>query len=98
MLRKLKAATDGDHVFMSERGTPLGKPGLGKMMERLGRDAGLSELKIHPHMFRHACGYALANKGVDTRTLQEYMGHAQINNTVRYTVLNASRFKTLWDR
>ena len=30
--------------------------------------------KAHPHMLRHACGYALANKGHDTRALQAYLG------------------------
>ena len=36
--------------------------------------------KVHPHMLRHACGYALANKGTDTRTLQAYLGHRSIQS------------------
>ena len=51
---------------------------------------------IHPHMLRHATGYALANKGIDTRTLQSYLGHRSIQSTVRYTELAPGRFKNIW--
>jgi site-specific recombinase XerD len=47
-------------------------------------------------MLRHACGYALANKGTDTRTLQAYLGHRSIQSTVRYTELAPGRFKNIW--
>ena len=47
----------------------------------------------HPHMLRHACGFALANKGHDTRALQAYLGHKNIQHTVRYTELSPTRFK-----
>jgi type 1 fimbriae regulatory protein FimB/type 1 fimbriae regulatory protein FimE len=49
-----------------------------------------------PAMLRHATGYALANKGIDTRTLQAYLGHRSIQSTVRYTELAPGRFKNLW--
>ena len=52
--------------------------------------------KVHPHMLRHATGYALANRGTDTRTLQAYLGHRSIQSTVRYTELAPGRFKNLW--
>jgi site-specific recombinase XerD len=45
-------------------------------------------------MLRHACGFALANKGHDTRSLQAYLGHKNIQHTVRYTELAPDRFKT----
>ena len=44
-------------------------------------------------MLRHACGYALADKGLDTRTLQAYLGHSSINSTTRYAALAPGRFK-----
>ena len=43
-----------------------------------------------------ACGYALANKGHDTRALQAYLGHRNIQHTVRYTELSPTRFKDFW--
>jgi type 1 fimbriae regulatory protein FimB/type 1 fimbriae regulatory protein FimE len=65
------------------------------MVERVGAAAGLG-FKCHPHMLRHACGYTLANKGHDTRALQAYLGHKDIQHTVRYTELSATRFKDFW--
>jgi site-specific recombinase XerD len=60
-----------------------------------GVEAGFG-FKAHPHMLRHACGYALANKGHDTRALQAYLGHKNIQHTVRYTELSPARFKDFW--
>jgi type 1 fimbriae regulatory protein FimB/type 1 fimbriae regulatory protein FimE len=52
---------------------------------------------LHPHMLRHACGFYLANKGVDTRALQQYLGHRNIQHTVRYTELTPQRFQDFWN-
>lgn len=62
------------------------------MVERAGIEAELG-FPVHPHMLRHACGFALANKGQDTRALQAYLGHRNIQHTVRYTELSPGRFK-----
>jgi type 1 fimbriae regulatory protein FimB/type 1 fimbriae regulatory protein FimE len=82
-------------VFTSERGAPFSTAGFARMVERAGREAKLP-FKAHPHMLRHACGYALANKGHDTRALQAYLGHRNIQHTVRYTELSPTRFKDFW--
>ncbi len=82
-------------VFTSERSGPFTTAGFGRMIERAGADAKLG-YKAHPHMLRHACGYALANKGHDTRALQAYLGHRNIQHTVRYTELSPTRFKDFW--
>jgi integrase len=82
-------------VFVSERGAPLSAPGFSRMVERAGRAAKLG-IKVHAHMLRHACGYALANAGHDTRALQAYLGHANIQNTTRYTALAQDRFARFW--
>ena len=84
------AAADQDpmspFVFTSERGSPFTTAGFARMVERAGVEAKLG-FKAHPHMLRHACGFALANKGHDTRALQAYLGHRNIQHTVRYTEL-----------
>ena len=49
-----------------------------------------------PHMLRHACGFALADQGADTRLIQDYLGHRNIQHTVKYTATNSSRFEKLW--
>jgi len=82
-------------VFTSERGSPFTTAGFARMVERAGAEAKLG-LKVHPHMLRHACGYALANRGHDTRALQAYLGHKNIQHTVRYTELSPTRFKDFW--
>ena len=82
-------------IFVSERGAPFTVSGLQKMVERAGIEAKMP-FKVHPHMLRHATGYALANKGTDTRTLQAYLGHRSIQSTVRYTELAPGRFRNLW--
>jgi integrase len=82
-------------VFTSERGSPFTTAGFARLVERAGAVAGLG-FKAHPHMLRHACGFALANKGHDTRALQAYLGHKNIQHTVRYTELSPDRFKDFW--
>lgn len=54
------------------------------------------EFPVHPHMLRHATGFYLANAGQDTRAIQLYLGHKNIQHTVRYTELAADRFKDFW--
>ena len=82
-------------VFTSERGAPFSTAGFARMVERAGRGAKLA-FKAHPHMLRHACGFKLANDGHDTRALQAYLGHKNIQHTVRYTELAPARFKDFW--
>ena len=96
-LRRLKREQDprSPFVFTSERGAPFTTAGFARMIERAGTAAKLA-FKAHPHMLRHACGYALANKGHDTRALQAYLGHRNIQHTVRYTELSPTRFKDFW--
>jgi site-specific recombinase XerD len=85
----------GPHVFASERGGPMTPKGFHQLIQRLGERAGMP-FPIHPHMLRHACGYALANAGHDTRSLQAWLGHRNIQHTVRYTELAPDRFKDFW--
>ena len=82
-------------VFVSERGAPFTTAGFAKMIARLGVAAKF-KFAVHPHMLRHACGFALANKGHDTRSLQAYLGHRNIQHTVKYTELAPTRFKDFW--
>ncbi|MCP1848387.1 MULTISPECIES: tyrosine-type recombinase/integrase [unclassified Bradyrhizobium] len=96
-LRRLQReqAPKSPFVFTSERGSPFTTAGFARMIERAGIVANF-KFKAHPHMLRHACGYALANKGHDTRALQAYLGHKNIQHTVRYTELSPTRFKDFW--
>src|SRR6516225_4539209 len=96
-LRRLKREQDlaSPFVFASERAAPFTPAGFRKMVARLGVAADLG-FPVHPHMLRHACGFKLANDGVDTRSLQAYLGHRNIQHTVRYTELAPTRFNNFW--
>jgi site-specific recombinase XerD len=82
----------GPHVFATERGGPMAPKSFHALIARLGKRAGVP-FPIHPHMLRHACGFALANAGHHTRALQAWLGHRNIQHTVCYTELAADRFK-----
>ena len=83
------------YVFSSERKAPLTDDAIRKIVVRAGREAKLP-FSVHPHMLRHACGYKLAQAGQDTRAIQHYLGHKNIQHTVRYTQLSSDRFKSFW--
>jgi type 1 fimbriae regulatory protein FimB/type 1 fimbriae regulatory protein FimE len=95
-LRRLqRESAKSEFVFVSERGAPFAAAGFAKMVERAGAAARF-KFKCHPHMLRHACGYKLANDGHDTRSLQAYLGHRNIQHTVRYSELSPTRFRDFW--
>jgi integrase len=90
LLKKQKQDADGVYVFRSERGGPMSVDAVQVICKRAGEVAGL-EFAVHPHQLRHACGFALAEEGTDTRLIQDYLGHADIRNTVLYTATSAKR-------
>ena len=95
-LRRLKRESPGSpYVLVSERAGPLSDSAVRKVVTRAGCTAGLP-FPVHPHMLRHATGYKLANDGHDTRAIQHYLGHRNIQHTVRYTQLSSIRFREFW--
>jgi site-specific recombinase XerD len=95
-LRKLsRKSPTGAFVFLTECGGPMSTIGFHHLIQRLGKAAKMP-FSLHPHMLRHACGYKLANDGHDTRALQRYLGHKNIQHTVRYTELSPDRFRDFW--
>jgi integrase len=92
-LRRLQRENPPEpHVFVSECGGPVTPVWFRKMMARLGERTDIP-FSVHPHMLRHSCGYKFANEGKDTRSLQAYLGHRNIQSTVRYTAMAPDRFK-----
>jgi type 1 fimbriae regulatory protein FimB/type 1 fimbriae regulatory protein FimE len=95
-LRQLKRESSNcSYVFVSERNAPLAARTVHHIVARAGKLVNL--FTVHPHMLRHSTGFYLANEGQDTRAIQSYMGHANINNTIRYTELSPSRFNKFWN-
>ena len=93
--RLLREYPTTPYLFVSEREGPLTSSTFSKIVSRAGREAKLN-FPVHPHMLRHATGYKLANDGHDTRAIQHYLGHKNIQHTVRYTQLDAGRFADFW--
>lgn len=96
-LRKIaKDYPETTYVFVSQRKGPITDSMFRKIVAKAGDDAALG-LPIHPQMLRHSTGFKLANDGQDTRAIQLYLGHRNIQHTVKYTQLAAGRFKDFWD-
>jgi site-specific recombinase XerD len=95
-LRRVKRGQEAEsrYVFLSERGAPLTANGFFKTLQRAAESIGMTD--IHPHLLRHACGFKLVNQGVDTRTIAAYLGHSNLQNTARYTKMDAKRFDGFW--
>jgi type 1 fimbriae regulatory protein FimB len=81
-------------LFVSERQSKLTRFAVNYLVDRTAKLADFDNL--HPHCLRHSCGYALADKGIDLRTIQEWLGHRSIEMTVRYTRISQRRFSGLW--
>jgi integrase len=94
-LRDLQRRATVGFVFQTERGGPFTSDAVNRLIKRIGERAGIA-FPVHAHMLRHGCGYALANAGHDTRAIQDWLGHRSIQHTVRYTELNATRFRDFW--
>jgi integrase len=86
---------EGNYIFTTERGGPMTRINVHHVVSNAGKAAGIA-FPVHPHMLRHATGFYLANAGQDTRAIQLYLGHKNIQHTVRYTELAPQRFKDFW--
>ena len=85
----------GKAFFVSEQRKPLHRSTVNLLLRTYSKAASLP-LQAHPHMLRHACGFALADQGADTRLIQDFLGHRNIQHTVKYTATNPARFERLW--
>jgi integrase len=90
-----KENPDSGYVFTTERGTPFTADAINRLVKIIGARAELP-FPVHFHMLRHSCGYKLANDGIDTRAIQDWLGHRSITHTTRYTELSPVRFKDFW--
>jgi type 1 fimbriae regulatory protein FimB len=83
-------------LFLSERGQPLIRQSVNYLIKAAAIRAGVAP--VHPHMLRHSCGFALADRGHDLRLIQDYLGHRDPKHTVHYTRIAGSRFEDIWRR
>ena len=81
-------------LFVSERAQALTRQSVNYLIAAAATRAGLPP--VHPHMLRHSCGFALANRGYDLRLIQDYLRHRDPRHTVHYTRVVGSRFEGIW--
>jgi integrase/recombinase XerC len=86
-----------DHVFVNWQGGPLTPRGVGMIVARRAREAGL-ETGQHPHALRHSFATHLLNGGADLRTVQELLGHASLATTQRYLQVADPRLRDVYNR
>lgn len=86
---------ESDYVFITERKAPITDSTFRKIIARAGIKANIG-MPVHPHMLRHSTGFKLANDGQDIRSIQYYLGHKNIQHTVRYTEISTGKFKNFW--
>jgi type 1 fimbriae regulatory protein FimB len=95
LIERTKMKATGRSFFAIRRRKSLNRRTAWLTIRKYGGLAGL-ELPTHPHQLRRACGFALADQGADTRLIQDYLGHRNIQHTVKYTATNPARFEKLW--
>jgi type 1 fimbriae regulatory protein FimB len=93
--QRARMQPDGKTFLVSEQRRPLHRSTVNFALKAYSESAALP-FSAHPHMLRHACGFALSDQGADTRLIQDYLGHRNIQHTVRYTAANPARFEKLW--
>lgn len=87
----------GDHLFISEQRRQMSRSMVHRIIVKCAESAGLGNLNVHAHMLRHACGFDLANRGADTLLIKNFLGHANIQNTMIYTERAGRRFEILYN-
>ncbi len=94
---RARLAAPGERaLFVGGRGRRIAGTVVNARLRAWAQSRGLNQ-RVHPHMLRHSCGYYLANKGVDFRATQDYLGHRDPKHTARYTRVAGRRFEGLWD-
>lgn len=96
-LEALKKSHDGSSfIFNSERGGRMHRQNVNRIIKEIARSTNIA-INCTPHVLRHSCGYALADKQVDTRRIQQYLGHKSILSTVVYTDLAGRALDDIWE-
>jgi integrase/recombinase XerD len=81
---RMRIETDSPALFLNARGQRLSTQGISGVLTRLREEAGIQR-HITPHMLRHTVATLLLRNGADIRVVQEFLGHASIATTQRYT-------------
>lgn len=88
-LRK-KPKVENDHLFISNRGTPMSRSQFFRLFKDYAQEVGIPEEKQHPHVLKHSLGTHLANAGMPAQTIMARLGHRNIQNTMIYLQVSSA--------
>ncbi len=94
--RATMAGVDEQAVFIGQNGGRLGPRIVQRRIARWARVQGLPE-HVHPHMFRHSAASHLLESSGDLRSVQEFLGHANLSTTQVYTHLDFQHLARIYD-
>ena len=96
-LEALKKSHDGSgFIFTSERGGKMYRQNVNRIIDEIAKNTDIA-INCTPHVLRHSCGFELADRGIDTRKIQQYLGHRSIMSTVIYTDLAGRALDDIWE-
>jgi site-specific recombinase XerD len=96
-LRPRASSKARDAVFLNARGGRLTTRALGLIVARAGRDGGVTR-RVHPHILRHSFATHLLDHGADLKSVQELLGHAQLETTQIYTHVSIERLRRVYEK
>lgn len=89
----IKPGKNYEELFLNNRGTPITRQGLFKLLKQLCKELGIKK-NVSPHILRHSFATHLLNAGADLRVIQEFLGHSSISTTQIYTHVSKEHIKT----
>jgi site-specific recombinase XerD len=93
--RAKSAGARSPALFLTERGEGFTRYGFNYLVKTIGVRAGFA-FTCYPHMLRHSCGFHLADGGRDAFRIAGYLGHRNIQNSLRYVHTSAAQFRGIW--
>lgn len=92
-----QGARGESRVFLSYTGRPLSRQDMWRILRKRGREAGIAQSRLYPHILRHSFATHLLSRGMDMRTLQEMLGHSSIITTQTYSHFD-QEMRSVYDR